>query len=512
MGPWPGFGDARRGARAQGSTGGWDIRQTHVVADPADDEEVNAEILRDLARGVTSIELDTRETLGVDRLDTVLAEVLLDLAPVALVSVDDGLANARAFCELLERRAMPAGSVRGALGCDPIGRLIDRGGVDGGVDDAIARVAAFAAEIATARPGLRAIRVDGAPVARGGASAATELATVAAGGVAWLRALTDAGLAVADAVDQLSFVVTVGTDQFADIAKLRALRVLWARIVEASGAPGAVPEVQASMLDTVLSEYDPWVNMLRGTVACFAAAVGGADAAVVAPFDAAIGRPDELGRRIARNTQLVLGEESHLHRVIDPAGGSYYVETLTDALADAAWAQFQDIEAAGGIVAALRAGSDPGHRRRHLGAAPRGHREPARARSPVSASSPSSTPYLCAAGHRRRLPLPSPTPRPGPSPADVRPRPTNRCAGPPTPPRNGPACSSSTWARSPPTRRVPRGPRTPSPPGVSPRSATTGSPHRPRRPMRSRPAGAASPCCARPTTSTPSRPWPPHER
>ncbi|MFN3216032.1 MAG: methylmalonyl-CoA mutase family protein [Acidimicrobiales bacterium] len=357
VGAWPGAGDARRSGRPEGSTGGWDIRATHVVGDDAsDDAALNTAILHDLTRGVMSIELDTRTTLDVDRLDAILAEVLLDLAPVALVSVDDGLANARAFCELLARREMPAGSVRAHLGCDPIGRLIDRGGVEGGIDAAVAAVAAFAAEVASTHPQLRAIRVDGSPVARGGASAATELATIVAGGVAWLRALTDAGLGVADAVDQLQFVVTVGTDQFADLAKLRALRVLWARVADASGAPGAVPEIQASMLDTVLSEYDPWVNMLRGTVACFAAAVGGADAVVVAPFDAAVGRPDDLGRRIARNTQLVLGEESNLHRVIDPAGGSYYVESLTDALADAAWAQFQGIEAAGGIVAALRAG------------------------------------------------------------------------------------------------------------------------------------------------------------
>ncbi len=357
VGAWPGTGDARRAGRPDGSTSGWDIRQTHVVADgPDSDGDVNELILTDLVRGVTSIELDTRTTLDVDRLDAILDEVLVDLAPVALVSADDGLANARAFCELLARRQVPAGEVTADLGCDPIGRLADRGGLDRPVDDAIADVAAFAAGLAASHPGVRTIRVDGAPVARGGASAATELATIVAGGVAWLRALTEAGLSVTDAIGRLQFVVTVGTDQFADLAKLRALRVMWARVAEASGAPGQMPEIQASMLDTVLSSYDPWVNMLRGTVACFAAAVGGADAVVVAPFDTALGRPDELGRRIARNTQLILAEESNLHRVIDPAGGSYYVETLTDELADAAWSQFQGIEAAGGIVAALRTG------------------------------------------------------------------------------------------------------------------------------------------------------------
>lgn len=197
--------------------------------------------------------------------------------------------------------------------------------------------------------------MDALPYHEAGGSAAQELGSSLATGVAYLRALTEAGLTVEQAAAQLEFRYAATADQFLTIAKLRAARRLWARVAEVCGAPGG--QVQHAVTSPVMmSRRDPWVNMLRTTVATLAAGVGGADAVTVLPFDHALGLPDAFARRIARNTSTILVEESHLSRVIDPAGGSWYVERLTDELAHAGWEFFQRIEQEGGQAAALRSG------------------------------------------------------------------------------------------------------------------------------------------------------------
>jgi methylmalonyl-CoA mutase len=211
----------------------------------------------------------------------------------------------------------------------------------------------LALRCAADHPGLRAVTVDATPYHDAGGSDAEELACSIARGVAELRALTGGGLSVAQALGQLEFRYAATADQFATIAKLRAARRLWARVAEVCGAPEAGGQRQHAVTSSaMMTSRDPWVNMLRTTVACFAAGVGGAEAVTVQPFDACLGLPDAFSRRIARNTQSLLLEESGLGRVIDPAGGSWYVERRTADLAEAAWAFFQEIEAAGGIVAA----------------------------------------------------------------------------------------------------------------------------------------------------------------
>jgi methylmalonyl-CoA mutase len=178
-----------------------------------------------------------------------------------------------------------------------------------------------------------------------------------AAGVAYLRALTDAGLDVATAARLLEFRYAATDEQFPTIAKLRAARRLWARVLSACGAPDAGGQHQHAVSSpTMFTRRDPYVNLLRGTVAGFAAGVGGADAVTVAPFDAALGVATPFSRRVARNTQALLIQEAHLARVVDPAGGGWLVESLTDALARAGWAFFQELEAAGGAVVALDSG------------------------------------------------------------------------------------------------------------------------------------------------------------
>ncbi len=191
--------------------------------------------------------------------------------------------------------------------------------------------------------------VDGTALHDSGASDAQELGWTMAVGVHYLRVLTDAGFSIDEAAALIEFRYAATDEQFPTIAKVRAARRLWARVLEASGG-GEVPQRQHVVTSrAMMGKVDPWVNMLRSTIAAFAAGVGGADAITVVPFDERLGLPDALGRRIARNTSSLLIEESHVAAVTDPAGGSYAVEKLTDDLAVAGWAELGRIEADGGF-------------------------------------------------------------------------------------------------------------------------------------------------------------------
>lgn len=341
----PGFAPFVRGGRAEGNTaGGWDLRQRHTaVADGVP--------LADLENGVTSLWLVLGEGgIPVSSLGRVLDRVYLDLAPVALDAGADVEPAARELLRLYEERGVAKEAARGNLGGDPLGHEARTG-----KPSAFAPVASLARLCAEEYPGLRALTVDALPYHEAGGSAAQELGSSLATGVAYLRELTEAGLTVEQACTQLEFRYAATADQFLTIAKLRAARRLWARVTEVCGAPSA--QVQHAVTSPVMmTRRDPWVNMLRTTVATLAAGVGGADAVTVLPFDHALGLPDAFARRIARNTSTILIEESHLARVIDPAGGSWYVESLTDELARAGWEFFQRIEQAGGQAAALRSG------------------------------------------------------------------------------------------------------------------------------------------------------------
>ena len=338
-------------AAGGGPAGSWDVRQRHADPDPA---RTNAAALTDLANGATSLWLVLGESgLPVTELDRALDGVYLDLAPVALDAGADAVAAAAALLQLGERRGVAPGELAGTLGADPIG-VLARTGTDGP-----AGLLGTLAELSTGYPNLRVATVDATVYADAGASDAQELGIATAVGVAYLRELVAAGLSVEQALARLEFRFALSADQFASIAKLRAARGLWGRVAQLSGASGPVrgQRQHAVTSAAMLTRRDPWVNMLRTTIACFAAAVGGADAITVLPFDSAIGQSDDFARRIARNTQSILHDESSLARVVDAAGGSWYVESLTDDLARAAWDVFTWIERAGGARAALADGS-----------------------------------------------------------------------------------------------------------------------------------------------------------
>ena len=194
---------------------------------------------------------------------------------------------------------------------------------------------------------------DGRVIHDAGGSEVQELAFVLATGVAYLRALEGAGVALEDARGMVYARLSADADQFLTMAKFRALRLLWARIEQACGLAPKPIFIAADTAWRMLTQRDPYVNMLRATMATFSAGLGGANAITVLPHTLALGLPDPFARRVARNTQLVLLEESNLAKVSDPAAGSGGIEALTQQLCEAAWSLFQEIEKAGGVFAAL---------------------------------------------------------------------------------------------------------------------------------------------------------------
>jgi methylmalonyl-CoA mutase len=344
----------------------WAIRQEHGARTRS---LANAQILEDLDGGATEIALriDRSGATGIpvsslDELDETLVGVLLDLAPIALSAGRDALPTARLLIELWERREDPPEELRGSLRLDPIGTLAREGASEQEFGAAITEAMSFLAELGASLPRVQVIGVDTGAYVEAGAGAIGELALAMATAVAYLRAAESAGIAPADLAGRIEFTFGAGPDQFLEIAKFRATRRMWSTVLEHCGVPAQDrhSRTYARTSRRMVSSLDPWVNLLRDTTAAFAAGVGGADGVTVLPFDEAtgetLGEPGPLGRRMARNTQLVLLEESSLHRVADPGGGSWYVEALTDEVARAAWAQLQEIERAGGIVAALSSG------------------------------------------------------------------------------------------------------------------------------------------------------------
>ena len=355
-GAWPFVrgGDALRDVKS-----GWKVAEA-FPAEGSSAEDGNGLVLVGLTEGVSALVLRVGGDEGSvppAELDRLLEGVFLDLVPVVLEIAGGGTTYVAAADALLALLTGLDDDQRSRLsvdlGADPLTAPL-AGRPAPGVD----QVVATAEKLAGYGGHVRAITVDGPVFHNLGANASWELGAAIAAGVAYLRLLVDAGLSTQVALGQLSFRFAADDDQFMTIAKLRAARQLWSRVADVLGQPEAgAATVHATTSLAMMAQRDPWVNMLRTTVAAFSAGVGGADTVLVHPFDAAVpggfpGTARSFARRIARNTQLLLLEESHIGRVLDPSGGSWFVEDLTGELAEQAWAHFQEIEAQGGFEAA----------------------------------------------------------------------------------------------------------------------------------------------------------------
>ncbi len=348
----PGAAPTTRGAVAvPRADGRWDVRRP---LDGTDAATANRAALRDLERGVTSLEVPfppaTPEDLG-ERLDG----VLLDLAPVVLRPGWDWTSAAGALERLWAERGVEPDTALGGFGADPFASLAALGQGPRPVGEALTEAATLAERTARTFPQVRALTVSSLPAVEAGAAEVLELAVVLSTGAAYLRELASVGLEADAATAQIEVELAADTDVFTTLAKVRAVRRVWAALTAACGAtdPGGSLRLSVRTPRRMMTGCDPWVNLLRVTAAAFAAGVGGADSVTTDAYDVLLAEHGELGRRMARNTQLLLIEESNLGRVVDPAGGSAFLESLTDRIATAAWARFQELEASGGVGTTL---------------------------------------------------------------------------------------------------------------------------------------------------------------
>jgi methylmalonyl-CoA mutase len=374
----PGSGSHVRGSRLEGFLeAGWLVSQELTAPNAA---ELNA-IAKDAAgKGQTEInvwpDFPTRNGRDADEAEASNVGV----CGVSLGTIDDlktllvGLDPAKTSLYLQSGKAAPAlyallvaalrengtelGSVKGCLGMDPLGWLAESGELAGDPDKIHDGLAAIVRHAALVLPELQVLEVRGHAYHNAGASSTQEMAGILASAVAYLKALAEQGVSPGEVIPRMRLSVSVGGDYFLEIAKLRALRLLWSRVMDAFEVPEEKRSIHIHARTGLWNKtvFDPYVNMLRTTTEAFSAVVGGCDSLHVGHFDEIIRESDVFSRRIARNTHMILAEECDMRRVVDPAGGSWAVESLTDQMAAEAWKKFQEIEAGGGILTALKSG------------------------------------------------------------------------------------------------------------------------------------------------------------
>jgi methylmalonyl-CoA mutase len=334
----------------------WIIRQDFEEKNPS---EANSRALNAIKKGTDSVGFNTREIHDEVQLKLLLEGIDVSKIPVNFIHSKNYLALYRNFASLLEKSAQKVVDAKGSLNFDPLGYFLLYGkfykSVDNNYNEAIELLSASL----EATPEFRIINVNGQHFHNAGANIVQELAFSLAQGNEYLAALTEKSVSVDDLAPRIQFTVAVGSNYFLEIAKLRAVKMLWAKIVEQYK-----PQSEESMKMNIhavtsgwnKSIYDPHVNMLRTTTEAMAAAIAGVDSMTVEPFDTTYKKSDEFSSRIARNQQIVLKNEAWFSKVADAAAGSYYIENITDAIADATWKLFVQMEEAGGFVKAVESG------------------------------------------------------------------------------------------------------------------------------------------------------------
>lgn len=374
----PGEGSFVRGADYLRTPGkAWDIAQ-EITGRSA--KAFNEAVIEDISRGQTMVNLvvDEAAKRGYDADDADEKFVGLNGVPVASIDdLEDALANIDLYQHHLfmqtgistlplyasvlayaEKQNISYQDLEAFIGIDPIGSIATAGTSKLGIKRLYNTMAHLTKWSNDNTPNVKTIYVQGELYHNVGGSATEELAFALATGVEYINEMLERGLNIEEIAKQMYFSFAVGSNVFMEIAKLRAARLLWSTIVSSFGGSKEAQKMYIHVRTSSWTKtvYDPYVNMLRTTTEAFAGAVGGANSMHVSPFDEAIRSSDTFSRRIARNTQIILQEESYLNQIVDPAGGSWYVESLTDAVAEKAWALFQEVEKNGGMYEAVKAG------------------------------------------------------------------------------------------------------------------------------------------------------------
>jgi methylmalonyl-CoA mutase len=375
---FPGFEHFLRGSNFSGYNGrAWEIAQEYNQALP---EDLNEALKYDLDRGLNSINivLDNPTQLGLDadqsksgevgngglsisgvrKMQVLFKDIDLTNQPININGGFSALPITLLFKAYADETRTSLMNIKGSITSDPYEYLLTKGELPISTKQIFDEIKLAAELMIKSNSPVKTIGVSGMAFNNSGASALQELAFTLAAAVEYLQEMIDRGLKADDAAKRMKFTFGIGSFYFMEIAKLRAARMLWNKILEAYGVKEENRKVFIHGKTAQFNQtyFDPYVNMLRTTIETFSAIAGGADSIHTNPFDETFNDSSSFSRRIARNTQIILKEESHLDQVIDPAGGSYFVEKLTDDIAKAAWKLFQTVEDNGGMFKAIQSG------------------------------------------------------------------------------------------------------------------------------------------------------------
>ncbi len=334
----------------------WDVRQDIHVKDP---KEANRIALDAVERGATSLGLCAKQIATVDDMATLFKGIYINAVKVNFMCSNDYLATLKLYVEYAKKNGFDPKELEGSCDFDMFRYALKHGKFHRGEEGDLAAAKELVEYAHDELPKFRVLGVSGNVLHNAGANIVQELGFSMAAANELVARLTEAGCKAHRVASRIQLNVGVGSTYFMEIAKIRAARLLWSKIVEQYK-----PEcdcayklyINATTSRWNQSVYDPYVNMLRSTTEAMSSAVAGADSISVLPFDNAYKEADDFGYRIARNQQLLLKEESYLDKIVDPAAGSYYIENLTNQIAQGAWQHFLKVEEAGGMCKALRAG------------------------------------------------------------------------------------------------------------------------------------------------------------
>ncbi|MCQ2286060.1 MAG: methylmalonyl-CoA mutase family protein [Bacteroidales bacterium] len=334
----------------------WDIIQEIKENDLA---KANAIAVESLKKGATFVTLSAKNVTSAGDLEKLLAGIDLEKFGVQFHHISDFVTFTQFFVDYIAKNNLDKDKVRGALTFDAVTHFLKKGSFIKSKSEDL-KIAVQLIEMTDHLPKFKVITINGIAMHNAGATIVQELGYALSAASEYLNFGTDNGLAPEKIARKIQMALSIGSNYFMEIAKLRAIRLLWSTMVEAyhpkcNCAYKLVVNSIASSWNKTL--YDPYVNMLRSTTEGMSAALGGADAIALQPFDIAYKKDDEFSRRMSRNAQIILKEEAYFDKVIDPAAGSYYVENLTNSIAECVWNQFREVESEGGMYAAIEKGS-----------------------------------------------------------------------------------------------------------------------------------------------------------
>lgn len=355
----------------------WNIAQEITDADP---EEFNKAARNDLSRGQNALNLvfdkatlsgsnpDQAPTSAVGQgglsvattedLEKAFNEIDITKLPTQVHSGLSGIALTALLAAFLQKQGKSIKDLKGCIAMDPFGVLAVEGKLPFSLEQAYNEMAQLTLWSKDNASELQTIAVHADPYQNSGGNAVQEVAFGMATAVEYIRAMRNRGFLIDDIASRIMFVFSIGADFFMEIAKFRAARMVWCQVVESFGGneESRKMKIHARTSRWNKTKVDPWVNMLRVSTEAFSGIAGGIDSMHVGPFDEIIHQPNEFSRRIARNVHIVLKEEAHFDKVVDPAGGCWYVESITAELAQKIWKLFQDIESIGGMFNAIKEG------------------------------------------------------------------------------------------------------------------------------------------------------------